>query len=348
MDKYEACAALLQYPLISDAGGYAHFLQPDGRVRTFDARSSSRSSSDQGIFRRIQANGVGNHCRWMLTDEALIVRRMDGTYVAKPRPADLPFEGGDVYRIVFSFCADDADIIVLSTDHRTFVVRVNGQSIQEETLALDVRCFYGCRAKGSGYTLVGQTPRRTPSDYGLPMVVSVDGAEFTARVLAPINTPKLESIVAILPVAGSHLLVCAEAPPSPGMEDFEGNCFPGTCDHNDFWLIAQDQNLNHASVRIENAGFVGCVGPEGHERVFFESQKRWRPNSIQAAMSSVGEDGATMTHDIAGLDYHSSILRIQFDPLVGWFGIADQHNATRDRYLLSSVDGITWAASPLL
>ena len=181
MNKYEACAALLEYPLISNGVGYAYFLQPDGRVRTFDARNSS----DHSGFRWIQANGVGNHCRWMLTDEALIVRRTDGTYIAKPRPADVPIEGGDSYRTAFSFCAADADVVVLSTNNRTFVVRVNGQSIEEETLALDVRCFYGCRANGSGYTLVGQTPRRTPNDYGLPMMVSIDGAGFSAKVLAP-------------------------------------------------------------------------------------------------------------------------------------------------------------------
>jgi len=347
MDKYEAGAALLQYPLISDAARYAHFLQPDGRVRTFDARNFS----DQSGFRRIQANGVGNHCRWMLTDEALIVRRMDGTYVAKPRPADLPFDGGDSYRTVFSFCVADADIIVLGTDHRTFAVRVNGQSIEEETLAIDARCFYGRRAKGSGYTLVGQGPRRTPNDYGLPMVVSVDGAGFTSKVLAPINETRLEAIVAILPTtAGPHLLVCAEAPPPPAMEDYEGSCVPAASDHDDFWLIAQDESLSLASVRIENVRFVGCVGPQSHERVFFESQRRGgraTDNSTQATMISVGEDGATMTHDIAGLDCHSSIRRIQFDPLVGWLGIADQHNATRDRYLLSSADGIAWGASPL-
>ncbi len=342
MDKYEACAALLQYPLISDAARYAHFLLPDGRVRTFDAHNSS----DQSGFRWIQANGAGNHCRWMLTDEALIVRRLDGTYVAKPRPADFPLEGGDIYRTVFSFYADDADIIVLSNNRRTFALRVNGQTIKEETLALDVRCLYGCRANESGYTLVGQSPRRTPSDYGLPMVVSVNGAKFAAKVLTPINETRLEAIVAILSAGGPHLLVCAEAPP-PSMEDYEGSGVPATSDHNNFWLIAQEDSLNPASVKIENARFIGCVGPQSDERVFFESQKR-RLNSTQAAMISVGEGGATVTHNIAGLDCHSSIRRIQFDPLVGWFGIADQHNATRDRYLLSSVDGITWGASPLL
>jgi hypothetical protein len=182
-------------------------------------------------------------------------------------------------------------------------------------------------------------------------MVSVDGAGFAAKVLAPSNEAKLEAIVAILPTAGPHLLVCAEAPPPPAMEDYEGSCVPAASDHDDFWLIAQDKSLNLASVRIENARFVGCVGPQSHERVFFESQKRSgraTDNSTQAAMISVGRDGATMMHDIAGLDCHSSIRRIQFDPLVGWFGIADQHNAMRDRYLLSSADGITWGASPLL
>ena len=346
MDKYETCAELLQYPLISDAVRSAHFFQPDGRVRTFDERNSSNQSS----FRWIQANGVGNYCRWMLTDEALVVRRMDGTYVAKPRPADLPLEGGDIYRTVFSFCVADADIIVLNTDHRTFVLRVNGKNIEEETLALDARCFYGSRANGSGYTLVGQTPRRTPSDYGLPLVVSVDGVGVSAKVLKPSNEAKLEGIVAILPTAKSHLLVCAEAPPPPGMEDYEGSCIPIICDHDDFWLIAQDESLNLAPVRIENANFVGCVGPQDHEKVFFASQRRagrTTDDIAQATMISVGQDGATMTHDIAGLDCRSSIRRIQFDPLVGWFGIADQHNATRDRYLLSSTDGITWGASRL-
>lgn len=346
MDKYKTCAALLQYPLISDATRYAHFLLPDGRVRTFDARHSS----DQSGFRRVQANGVGNHCRWMLTDEALIVRRMDGTYVAKPRPADLPFDGGDSYRIAFSFCVSDADIIVLSTSHRAFVVRVNGVSIEEEVLALDFRCFDGSRANESGYMLVGQTPRRTPDDYGLPLVMSVDGAGFSAKVLAPINEVRLETIVAILPAAGSHLLVCAEAPPSPAMEDYEGSCVPAASDHEDFWLIAQDENLNRAAVRIENARFVGCVGPQSHERVFFESQRRGgrsTDNNTQATIISVDQEGVTMTYDIAGLDCRSSIRRIQFDPLVGWFGIADQHNAMRDRYLLSSADGVTWGSSLL-
>ena len=298
MDKYETCAELLRYPLISDAARYAHFFQPDGRVRTFDATNSS----DQSGFRWIQANGVGSYCRWMLTDEALIVRRMDGTYVTKPRPGDFPFDGGDSYRTVFSFCAADADIIVLGTDHRTFAVRVNGESIEEETLALDVRCFYGRHANGSGYTLVGQRPRRTPNDYGSPMVVAVDGAGFTAKVLAPINGTRLEAIVAILPTAGPHLLVCAEAPPPPAIEDYEGSCVPAASDHDSFWMIAQDESLKRAHVRIENARFVGCVGPQSHQRVFFESQRRWRHDNLQAAMISVGEDGATMTHDIAGLD----------------------------------------------
>jgi hypothetical protein len=346
MNRHQDCAELLQYPLISDAARYAHVLLPDGRVRTFDARDPAPKP-----FRRIQANGVGNHCRWMLTDEALVVLRADGTYLAKPRPAELQFSGGDAYRTVFSFATRAADILVLSAHRRTFVVRVGGPALEEETLSLDGRCFDGCFLGAAGYMLVGQKRRTGEESPATPMVVSLQGEAVTATSLPSAINLRLDAVLAVLPAANSQLLVCAEAAPPPSMEDLEANDNLGASDHDHFWLIAQGEGRNDRAVRMENCRFLGRAGPHGGERAFLQLQEQGaeRPSTATpAGMASIGADGAIARHEIAGLPRRSSVRRIQFDPRVGWFGIADEHSATRDRYMLSSLDGVAWRATRLL
>ena len=343
MDKYEICAALLQYPLISTSN-YAHFIELGGQIRTFDANERDASNA----FHKIQANGVGNHCRWMLTDEALIVRRADGSFVAKPRPAELPYESAIAYRAVFSFCSADSDFIVLSANRRIFIVRVNANNVEEEHLDIDVCCFSGYSTTESDYALFGQTPRPKTGGYGSPAMVEVKGSQSALRKLAPITGIKLESIIAMIPAPTTRFLVGAETPRPASMEDFDFGYrrFSDEYDQDRLWLFAQDQSLNIPPLKMEDTRFVGCVGPKFQERAFFESkQKIADGRNGQAMMISVKGDGSTTSHEIAGLDYKSSILRIQFDPLIGWFGIADQHNAVRDRYLLSSSDGNIWGAS---
>jgi hypothetical protein len=340
--KYEHCANLLQYAVVSDAARFAHFVGADGSVRTFDTRSLSADAS----FRKIQANGVGDHCRWMLTDEALVVRFVDGSYAAKNRPADLRYEGGDNYRIVFSFCADGADLIVVSADRKTYVLRVSAGRIEEESLDVQARLFCGRATSPSDYLLFGQTQRPAPSGYGSPLVVAARGGDFTARVIPPPGQAKLEGVVAWVSVANRSVLICSEAPADARIEDFDRNRVPGASDHDRFFLIPEDRRLGAQARQLNAVLFIGTAGPNDGKIAYF--QKRGVDGrSKWASMACLGQDGALVDVNVEGLDARSTIRRIQYDPLVGWLGIADAHTEQRDRHLLSSRDGLAWAVSKL-
>lgn len=339
MKKYEACASLLRRPLVSDGGRFAYFLQPDGQLQVFDGRSAAPFNP----FRRIQASGVGQHCRWMLTDEALVVARPDRTFVAKRRPPELPWQGG--YRSVFSFGMPDGDLIVLSGDASTHVVHVGVADMDEHTMALGVRCFAGCGSGATEYTLFGQTPLSAGGGVGSPTVVSVTAAGFRVQRFPATPAVALESIVAALPAASAALLIGAQLPSPPGMESYDRLEFPLPTDHDAWWVLPyQSGALVGTPIPVNEGQFIACGGPRGLERVFFQLDRKKLDPSQPATLISIDGRGTQTWHEVAGLSQRSSVSQIQFDPLVGWIGIAQEHES-RDHYLLTSKDGMAWSAA---
>jgi hypothetical protein len=338
MNSYETGALLLQRPLISDVSSFACSLLPDGRVQSH-AFFTPESKARQGI----QANGVGLHCRWMLTDEALIIARPDHSFVGKPRPPGLPYTAG--YRNVFSFSTAHSDLIVLSADVDTHVVCVHASGMDEHTLALGVRCFAGYGAHANAYTLLGQTPRDATGSAGSPITVSVTQTGFRAQHFQAPAQVELESLVAVLPGAKSNLLVGAQRPPPPQMEDYERLPTALPADHEAWWLMrSQAGNLLGPPVAIRDATFVACAGPKNHERVYFQIEANRTTADTHATLMSVDTSGEQTVHPVVGLPLRSLVSQIQYDPLANWLGVA-QENATHNRYLLRSRDGVAWSAA---
>jgi hypothetical protein len=334
---HEASARLLQRPLISDVGQAAYSVLPDGRVEVHDFFQPP----PQG-HHRIQAHGVGQFCRWMLTDEALIIARPDRSFITKPRPPELPYTAG--YRNVFSFSATHSDMLVLSGDANTYVVSVHASGIDEHTLALGVRCFAGHGPDARYYTLLGQTPRAADGAPGSAISVSVTDTGFRAqRVQAPAPLV-LESIVAALPAGRGTLLFGAQQPAPPQMEDFEVSPNPMPADHDVWWTLpCHDGVLSGPPTAIRDVCFVASAGPSGQERVYFQLTSSHPRADGQAVLLSIDASGHQALHPVANLPPQSTISHLQFDPLVQWLGIARGH-ATQQRYVLGSRDGLAWSA----
>lgn len=338
-DKYSAWATLLQFPLISDAARLAHFLLPEPRIKTIEA-------GDVDGLGRIRANGVGRHCRWMLTDEALVIVRPDDTFLAKAAPNDLGTYGGDCYRSVFSIETQDEDLIVLSGDINTHVVCVGATGMEEYTLKLDLRCFAGEGASADRCTLFGQTLRSNVGEPGAAVEVVVSSKGFRARRLDAINGVDLESIVGWLPGRESHLLIGAQAPRPAAMEDFEGSRSPLRSDHDTYHIVRCLREVSAEPVaRIDDARFIACAGSGNSRKAFFQLGRKRLPMDARSSMLlCVDGSGLTSMHEVVGLPRASFIHQVQFDPLTGWFGIADAQTAERERYLFVSTDAQKWAA----
>jgi hypothetical protein len=339
----EACALLLQRPLISDVSSTAYSVLPNGSVQAhafFTAPNRPRMG--------VQANGVGLHCRWMLTDASLIIARPDRSFVAKPRPPGLPYTAG--YRNVFSFSTTHSDMIVLSGNVNTHVVCVHASGMDEHTLALGVRCFAGHGSNTNAYTLLGQTPRSANGDAGTPIAVSVTDTGFQARHLQAPAPVELESWVAVLPAAQSLLLVGAQRPPPPQMQDYEGLTTPLPADHEAWWVMRSQ--VEHSvgqwvgqPLAIRNARFVACAGARNQERAFFQIGGTGVTPGAQASLMSLDASGEQSLHHVSGLPEGSLVSHIQFDPLVGWLGIAQAQGTEHRGYVLRSRDGVAWAAA---
>lgn len=336
---HEASARLLQWPLISDVGQAAYSVLPDGRVEVHDFFKPP----PQG-HRRIQSHGVGQFCRWMLTDEALIIARPDRSFITKPRPLELPYTTG--YRNVFSFQTTHSDMLVLSGDANTYVVSVHVSGIDEHTLALGVRCFAGHGPDARYYTLLGQTPRTADGTPGSAISVSVTDGGFCAQHVTAPAPLVLESIVAALPAGRGTLLIGAQQATPPQMEDFEASPNPIPADHSVWWTLpCHDGVLSGPLTAIREAWFVASAGPTGQERVYFQLAAG-HPQSQgqgQAVLLSIDASGHQALHPVANLPPASSISHLQFDPLGQWLGIARGH-ATQQRYVLGSRDGSAWSA----
>jgi hypothetical protein len=342
---HEASARLLQRPLISDVGQAAYSVLPDGRVEVHDFFKPP----PQG-HRRIQANGVGQFCRWMLTDEALIIARPDRSFITKPRPPELPYTTG--YRNVFSFRTPHSDMLVLSGDANTYVVSVHASGIDEHTLALGVRCFAGHGPDARYYTLLGQTPRAaedapvaTGGDApGSAISVSVTDTGFRAQHVQTPPPLVLESIVAALPAGRGTLLIGAQQPAPRQMEDFEASPNPIPADHDVWWAMpCQDGVPSGPMTAIRDACFVACAGGLGQERVYFQLAAAHPQAEGQAVLLSIDASGHQALHPVANLPLLSTISHLQFDPLVQWLGIARGHT-TQQRFVLGSRDGLAWSA----
>ncbi len=334
---HEASARLLQRPLISDVGQAAYSVLPDGRVEVHDFFTPPPHGHP-----RIQANGVGQFCRWMLTDEALIIARPDRSYIAKPRPPDLPYTTG--YRNVFSFHTTRSDMLVLSGDANTYVVSVQASGIDEHTLPLGVRCFAGHGPDAKYYTLLGQTPRAPDGAPGSAISVSVTDTGFRAQHVQAPAPLVWESIVTALPVGRGTLLIAAQQPAPPQMEDHDRSPNPIPADHNVWWAMpCQDGVPSDPPTAIRDACFVASAGPAYHERVYFQLAAGHPQAQGQAVLLSIDASGHQAFHPVANLPPASTVSHLQFDPLVQWLGIARGHE-TQQRFVLGSRDGLAWSA----
>lgn len=331
--RWEPLASVLQRPLLSDATRLAISLQADGGVRRFDVSDASNPLG------RVQANGVGRYCRWMVTDDALVIVRPDGNFVARPRPASLPNNGGDAYRTAFSFSAADADLIVLSGDKTTHVLRVTASDVHAQALPLAVRCVCGLAGEGDAYALYGQSPRTADGEPGVAVVVQIVGDRYTAEPVAAGGRTALESVVAVLRSVPQPVLVGAEVPAAPQPEDFERLTTPLRSDHDTFTVLRAGAEQ---VATVSNARFVAAGGAPGQERAYFQKHQSSAATSPWAVLLSVDAAGSVRSHELVGLGIRSTVSQLQFDPLVGWIGIAAEHGDTREHRFLLSQEGTFW------
>lgn len=343
--NYRRAAELLRYPLIGRGAGFACFLMPDGTITTVDDPERPLPSDP---FLLVRANGIGMHCRWALTDKALIVLFNDGSYRVKERPRNMHFEGASSYRSTFSFYAadEDADVIVLCAADEVFLLRVRDQTIEEDTLRFAARCFCGYAVGRHEYVLFGQTPRVDVVEPGLPLRISVTETSFEAKTLQLAHLGRLESIVAHTLIGGRRWLVLGEFPKGFGgcIDELDfPSLTPAPYDHIAFVLVPEDGSNERR--RVEGPRFINAAGTPDACVYFVEDSARTRHD--QAELLRIGGNLPEKHIVVQGLSKKSSIIRIEHDPALLWFGMAELHKEGRDRYLLLSADGEQWTAKPV-
>lgn len=343
-DLLRRTAEALRSPLLCDASGLVYRLVADDQTVTAIDTCDHESGSDSCLL--VQTSGIGIHCRWALTNKAMIVLFNDGTYWAKELPPGLLREGSDAYRSTFSFYAaeEDADVIVVCCTEEVFLLRVRNQVIEDETLRVAARCYCGYALGRNEYVLYGQTPRVAVQEPGLPLRIDIASTGFQARVLRFGYPGILESIVAHTLIDGRRWLVVGEYPKGFRMEDYDDGLLPpGASDHIAFVLIPEDALDEYQ--RIGSPRFI-CAAGAPDAGVFFQ-ENGLRSQQEMAELLRLGGNLAEERIIVQGLAKRSSIHRIEFDPAIGWFGIAELHNAERNRYLLRSSDGNRWFATPM-
>jgi hypothetical protein len=344
MLRYEFCASLLQQPLlqqplISDGSRFTCALRPDGAVQMFDGYAA------QSPLGCVLANGVGQHCRWLMTSNALVVVRQDGTFQAKPPPSGREPSGGDAYRTAFSFAAPNADLIVISADEVTHVVRVTAGGMDEHTLPVGVRCLCGVPSAEGGYTLFGQTPRTPDGDPGAARAVLVSEDRFRVEPVAVDAGASLECVAAAWSASGLTLLLGALTPAELQMQDVGRSSTPLRSDHDAYRVFSSSGTAGSGLLaRIDQCRFIAAGGPLGGERAYFQRHLSSRTPRTWATLLSVDGAGILREHELTGLMAASSVHQVQFDPLVGWIGIAALHDRQRTPRLLMSRDGESWSA----
>ncbi|MFG0233440.1 hypothetical protein [Achromobacter sp. 413638] len=336
--KYDACAELLQFPLIGDSVRFTCVIDPARKVRIFDQQFTSPDVA----FGRVQTNGVGDFCRWMLTDVALIIRFLDGTYWEKERPEGL-FSGGSAYNRIFSFQAGSADIIVVCMSPTVFVLRVSNGVVEEESLSISAHLYCGFGSSDAEYFLFGQSLRSDLGESGQPLIVSAKADRFMVQDATLDVGASIEGIMAALACNHSATLICSESPPPLTMYDFEWDPSPGATDHENFWVVPWPKTGSVKPTRIEGVRYLGAGGVKGNQVSYFQDQKN-RHGSDVASMICISADGVPRYLNVQGLHRDSTIWKVQYDPLFGWLGVASEFSGTRDSHLMLSKDGLEWAS----
>lgn len=324
----------------------------DSRVvgYSFGSEESVRCINLKNSASKPLANGVGSQCRWMLTDRALIIRLLDGTTRFKACPPGIGHRLSGAYRAAFSIKSEAADLIVICSNERTYIVKVRADEIEEETLVIDLDLLCGFAAQGSpDILLFGQT-RRTPVADGMPVSVRLSGSTFLAGKLPKeVGGADLEGIIGVIGSPGRELKICSSRPSLRLFDDFEDLVFPDSSDHDTYIALEGGwDEQQHLRCRLDDVCFVGVGGDGVQALAFFQDLLAGRAGYAEAQLKILASDASVKSCSIHGLPIRSTVKRIQHDPLIGWFGLAEEHNDRRDPYSLHSPDGREWVARRLL
>lgn len=338
MDVYEKCVELLQFPFFPDDWGGACFIDRDNTIKTFKPAAAFPNSG----MKTIQKTGSGKFCRWMLTNESIVIRFLDGGYWIKERPSDL-VDGANNYARIFGIQLENADALIVGCKSGVIVLIAENGSVKERKYALDGHAFCGKTFGGLELVLFGQSRRVDLTKGGEPLQMQLDRDGARLQRLHFDVPLQLEGVVASL---GEKWLICSQFNPQLGWEDDGLEEEPLSYDHDSFWIVPQDAAgtaTSRQSTKIEDVYFVGAGGSDGNACAFFKCLSR-KPQSLFAHLICVAEDGVSRNVPIKGLTVESRVDFVQYDPSIGWVGVSSEFEDPYNTWLIRSQDGLDWIA----
>lgn len=342
MNNIEKSAALLAQPIIGDGQRFTYFLMPENQFLLLD---TEKNNSDTPL-QRVEANGTGLFCDWMLTENFVIIRRKNGTYVSKGRPpVDTSF-GAMAYSRVFGFSSDKEDFIIFSSEQATFVVRVGETSFSEETLILDAICYCGYASIDDDYCLLGQSLKslEVPAE---AVNVTISSNRVKIEKIAsvqPLNV-KVNAAIATFLINESRFIVYAKEQKSILPNDLKLKSTTLKSDHSEF-LICELNKKEPLFLELEDLAFVSCVGPFGKEAPFF------CPSSIKnqtgEMLFSVDSNLNIFTCKIEDAKVARSIANLIYDSRIGYLALIKSNESKEEHAFALSDNGDLWELRQLL